>query len=265
MDRLMIKNLLTLILVLSATGTTFGSFVLYADDFDNDGLTTNAGVGGGLTQRSLRGGHHFFQDNGNLQFTTTGNTNFQNRVIAFSDNTFQSTLGFEVTVDSFQTNFGGASSLAFGLISDDTDFTTYTNASPSFNPFEDPSVEGFGVRNDTSNLNVSDGSSTTILDSGAPFTLGQVITTVIRFANNGSGGASWSWSVDGVSRGSGTIATFDFTENFHFVAFGQDDQGNKRIESVTVEGLMSVPEPNSLILFASLLPFAVLKRKKLPV
>lgn len=242
----MLKNITSLVLLsclLLSAGSARADVVVYQDAFDNDGLGTNTGIGGGLTSRSLRSTHHHFDDTGVLQFVATGNTHFQNRVVAYTDNSFQSAGGFELTVNYFNSSYGGASALAFGLVSDDTDFSTYSG----FNPFTVASHYGFGVKTDDGDLTFTNGTTATTLVDSPELPLNVDTDVVLRFVNNGLGGANWAWSVGGVSRGSGDIATFDFTKSFQFVAYGQDDQGNKRINSVS---LAAVPEPSSFAILA---------------
>lgn len=235
------------------------STVVYQDDFDNDGLATNLGVGGILINRTLRGGNHNFADDGNLQFVTTGNTHFENKVIAYTDQTFSSAGGFEIIVNYFQTSYGGASKLAFGLASDDTNFGAYTSANN--NPFTNASVYGFGVTNDSGDLTFVNGTTNTNLSNTAELGLNSNNNVVIRFENNLAGGADWSWSMNGSQRGSGTIASFDFTKNFHFLAYGQDDQGNKRINSVTVDTII-IPEVSTFAMMLGGLGVVLVRRRR---
>lgn len=220
-------------LVVFSSTVSQAQTIVYQDSFDGDGLGINTSIGGGLTNRTIFA--HSWADNGNLQFNTTG-THFQRRAIAFSDNTFQSAGGFELSINYFNSSYGGASGLAFGLVRDDTDLSTYSG----FNPFGDASLYGFGATTDAGNLRFVDGSSATTLDSGAPLPLGTDTEVVLSFLANDSGGANWSWSVGGTDRNSGTISAFDFNSSYHFVAYGQDDQGNKRINSVS---LTAIPLP----------------------
>lgn len=243
-----------LIITTSSILTTASSMaaVLYQDVYMGDGLATNVvdsggtglgGIGGGLVNNSITATKSF-DDDGNLQYVSASGTNFQQRALAYTSNSFQSDGGFSLTVDYFQTSYGGASLLAFGLISSDTALGSYTG----FNPFSDAGTYGFGVTNDSGNFNYTDGSSSNLLEGAGALALNASTEVQLNFVNNGSGGANWSWSVGGVDQSSGTIATFDFSKNFHFVAYGQDDQGNKRINSVTLETTAAVPEPSSTAL-----------------
>ncbi|MFC5050399.1 PEP-CTERM sorting domain-containing protein [Rubritalea spongiae] len=232
--------------------------VLYQDVFMGDGLATNVvdagdtglgGIGGGLVNNSITATKSF-DDNGNLQYVSASGTNYQQRALVYTSNTFQSTGGFKLTVDSFMTSRGGASGISFGLVSDDTDMGAYSG----FHPFTGnvagdaaTTIEGFGVNADNQNFYSMDGSFGQLLGAGL-LPLNQVNTVVMSIVNNGTGGANWSWSVNGVDQGAGTITSFDFTENYQFVAYGQDDQGNKNIRSVTLESTVAVPEPSSTAL-----------------
>ncbi|WP_372795838.1 hypothetical protein [Pontiella sp.] len=247
----MMKRWLTILLVYAGVMISrYGqASLVYEDNFDNDSLGVNAnGVGGGMSSRTIRGGNHYWDDTGVLQFVTTGNTHFLNRVIAYTDNSFKSSDGFELTVDYFWTSDGGASSLSFGLVSDDTDLSAYSG----LHPFSgDTAVYSFGMNADNGNLAFSDGTAVTNLDNAAG-SLGPAASTsfevTMNIVPNGSGGANWAWSINSVTQGVGNVASFDFSKNFHFVAYGQDDQGNKGINSVS---LTAIPEPATLGLISA--------------
>ncbi|VGO12987.1 hypothetical protein PDESU_01541 [Pontiella desulfatans] len=232
------KRWLGMMTALAATllAGTAQAAVVYQDNFDNDTLTVNTNSGGGMTSRSLRGGVGYkWDDDGNLQYSASS-THFQNRAIGYTDNGFQSTDGFELTVDYFWTLSSGASALSFGLVSSDTDFTTYSG----YHPFSgDTSVYSLGVNSKNGNLAFTDGSTVTNLDSGSlgPAALPTHFVVVMNVSPDGLGGADCSWSIDGVDQGTSNIPVFDFSKTFHFVAYGQDDQGNKGIYSVSLNAL----------------------------
>ncbi|WP_372846652.1 hypothetical protein, partial [Pontiella sp.] len=123
------KKIIALLVVCLLASVGVQAAIIYQDNFGEDGLGVNAGVGGGLTSRTIR--QHSWDDTGVLQFVTSANTHYLNRAIAYTDNTFQSSQGFKLTVDYFWTSTLGASSLSFGLVSDDTDLSTYSG----FHPF----------------------------------------------------------------------------------------------------------------------------------
>ncbi|WP_372806794.1 hypothetical protein [Pontiella sp.] len=210
--------------------------ILYLDAFDHDTLATNAtGVGGGLANNTLRGCS--WQDDGNLQFDDSGGTHYERRALAYSTNGFASATGFELSVDYFISSLAGAGAvrLSFGLVADDTAFDAYSG----FDPFGvETSVYGLGVcMNKLNALIFTDGSSTTNLATGS-FVAGANTPVVLRVEPDGSGGADWAWSINGVGQGDGHIEAFDFSRNFHFVAYGQDDQYNLRINSVMLKRIV---------------------------
>lgn len=229
--------------------------IVYQDSFDNDGLASNSGTGGTLTSNSIR--QHSWSDNGSLLFTETANTNFQNRALVFTNNSFQSSVGFQLEVDFLFTNNGGASALSFGLIREDANLATYNG----FHPYlSDTSVYSFGINTDTGNLGFTDASTVSLLDDGVIGTSGTSRNVILTIVSDGATGADWSWSLDGVSQGSGNIAIFDFASGYRFAAYGQDDQGDKSISSVT---LSTIPEPSSLLLLGISFTAMLARRKRL--
>jgi hypothetical protein len=247
-EPMMKKILCSLCVGLLMTGVVPAT-VIYQDNFDNDGLGVNTnGVGGGMTSRSLRGGTGYnWDDDGNMQYSTSA-THYLNRAIAQTDTGFQSTGGFTLTVDYVWTSNLGASHLGFGLVSD-MDFSSYDG----YNPFwTDSSVYSFGVKSDVglafqNGTDLTGSTDVTQLSAGSLGTSDSAKTVMMSITPDGLGGANWSWSLDSVDQGSGTIAAFDFTKTFHFVAYGQDDQGNKYISSVVLD---AIPEPAAIGLLA---------------
>jgi hypothetical protein len=216
--------------------------LLYSDTFDNDGLDTNTGTGGGATQTT---GGGTWSDDGDATYNNTG-TGYADSSLLYSVNSFQSDGGFELTVnytcDSVATF--GRNLFGFGLLADASSWT----ATDDDNPFaEQAAVYSIGVNLiDESGvpvgLNFADGSTVTTLDSDA-IGAGTDRELVIRVEDDGNGGAEWTLSIDGTKEGSGNIASFDFTKSFSFAAYGQDDERTKVINSVS---LTSIPEPATI-------------------
>ncbi|VGO13141.1 hypothetical protein PDESU_01695 [Pontiella desulfatans] len=216
--------------------------IVYQDNFDNDGLGVNTnGVGGGLGNRTIYGTKSW-ADDGNLQYVTGTGTAHGERALTYSENGFQSAEGFELTVSYLNSSYGNSSKIALGLISTDTDFSTYGG----MNPFTESSTYSVGITTDIGDLTFTDGVSSTNLYDGPELPLNADTNVVIRIENDGAGGADWSWSLGGVSQGSGNIAVFDFSKTYHFVAYGRDDAGDKRINSVSLTALgNAVPTADS--------------------
>ena len=96
----------------------------------------------------------------------------------------------------------------------------------------------------------TDGVTTTHLDESGTnqqFIAGSSTPVTIQVVPDGLGGANWGYSINGVQEASGNLATFDFSQGFRFVAYGQDDQTTRSIQSVS---LATVPEPSSLVLIS---------------
>ncbi|MDF1739086.1 MAG: autotransporter outer membrane beta-barrel domain-containing protein [Verrucomicrobiales bacterium] len=232
-------TLLFLVAMCVGTSVLQAQTVVYQDSFDNDTLAANAGTGGGLSNRSFGG--HFWQDNGNLNFNRAGSNNFQNAALAYSMSTFQSNEGFELSVDYSDGSFGAAARrLSFGLVSSATNLGTYTpSTATNRNPFSDSNLYSFGLTV-REGLRFTDGATVTTLEAG-DFQAGS--SAFISILNDGMGGADWSFSIDGLSQATGNIATFDFGPGYHFVAYGQDNEGARSLQSVMLAVIDPVIDP----------------------
>ena len=226
--------------------------IIYQDTFDNDGLATNTGIGGGLQEFEAPSGSGgagglTVVDDGNLTSPSTGHNNRGN---FFSLNTFDLTGGFTLTAEldllSGNVQTGNASRAMFGLISDATTPARFGNIvqpdSIAFSPvgdFDGLVYEGTEIDNTLS------------LDATTGFQ-----TVTISVAANG---LDYTYSVDGVSE-SGTLASaFDFTEEYYIVGAFQDAESFTVYESITLE---VVPEPSSAALLGLGGLALILRRRK---
>ncbi|WP_162026986.1 LamG-like jellyroll fold domain-containing protein [Lentimonas sp. CC4] len=213
--------------------------VLYQDSFDGDTLAVNSsGIGGGAVNRTMF--THAWTDDGDATFVPTG-TSYTRRALLYSANTFQSDTGFKLTVRYTTGSVGNtaAHNLSFGLISGDTDLSTYGG----FNPFRvDTSVYSIGanVTEDqdvaSQGLNFTNGSTVTTLDQSgtrAQFQAGETCEVTIEIGKGGY----WCYRINGEYEASGVLADgFDLTKEYHVVVYGQDDNGGgKAIESIQLE------------------------------
>ena len=211
---------------------------LYQDIFDGDGLSNNSGIGGGLLLNNISNAS--WLDEGDASFST-GNENFRRRALIYSENAFQSNEGLKLTVKYVTGSIvdTGAHDLSFGLISTDTDLSTYTGV----NPFKrDPSIYGVGINvtpefdPETQGLTVSNGTEVRALDqsgTNTQFKEGTVSEAVFAIGKDGA----WSYSIDGVQEAVGVVPEgFDLRKHYHVVVYGQDDNGGgKSIESIQLE------------------------------
>jgi hypothetical protein len=126
------KKAMFVILLLCVVGAAQAAIieVLYEDNFDNDGPGTNTGIGGGAANRTIR--NHSWVDDGDATFAVTDDVNYLNRALVYSENAFQSSSGFKLTVWYTSSSLGvtAANQLSFGLISSDTDLSTYSHWNP---------------------------------------------------------------------------------------------------------------------------------------
>ncbi|MDQ8179584.1 LamG-like jellyroll fold domain-containing protein [Pelagicoccus sp. SDUM812005] len=215
------------------------SSVLYQDRFDGDTLSVNtSGVGGGAVNRTIEG--HSWEDDGNLSFIEAG-TPYTQRALVYSQNAFQSDSGFRLTVELTTGSIGdlAAHNLSFGLVSVDTDLSSYSG----YNPFQaDSSVYSLGANVTLDGgaafqgLNFTDGSTVENLDQSGTrvqFKAGEPCKVYIEIGIGGS----WNYRIDDQYEASGVLLDgFDFSKSYRVVVYGQDDHGGgKSIQSVKLE------------------------------
>ncbi|MGJ8672760.1 Ig-like domain-containing protein [Rubritalea sp.] len=223
---------------MAALGLTAHAGVLYQDSFDNDGLSTNNGIGGGAINRTIQA--HSWTDDGDATFLTAG-TSYTRRALLYSENTFQSDTGFKLTVQFTTGSVGdlAAHNLSFGLIRSNTDLSGYSG----YNPFTaEASLYSIGANvtagggTASRGLNFSNGTTNTTLDTSgtrAQFVAGETCEVTLEI---GIGGY-WCYRINGVYESSGVLAEgFDLSQNYHVAIYGQDDHGGgKSIQSVSLE------------------------------
>ncbi|MDF7801296.1 Ig-like domain-containing protein [Pontiellaceae bacterium B1224] len=238
------------VMLLASAGQA--QILIYQDNYDNDGLGVNTNAGGGMLNRTAS--VHSWTDNEALAFLDNGNGSFRNRAIAYTENAFQSDGGFQLDV-TYQLNatpngaVGGAQ-LSWGLISADTDLSTYglggnTSAATGFSPFGGTDAEATNVYSvgiqiiSGAGLNFTDGAGVTVLDASSFPNIPGTGATNISFSvvDDGLGGADWSLSLGPTNLASGNITVFDFTKSYRFASYGQDDNRSFQIDSVSLYGL----------------------------
>ncbi|MEI6893007.1 MAG: hypothetical protein V5783_12690, partial [Pontiella sp.] len=241
-----IKRYIAVGVLAGAISANVSADVLYQDYFDNDSLAVNTnGMGGGAINRTILA--HAWTDDGDATFVTSG-TSFMHRAILYSKNTFQSDAGFKLTVN-YTTGLLSdlaAHNLSFGLISSDTDISTYAG----YNPFEaNTNIYSIGVNLTADGgvavrgLNFTDGSIVTNLDQSgthAEFKAGERCEVTIEI---GVGGY-WCYRIDGVYEASGVLLEgFDLSNRYRVVVYGQDDHGGeKSIQAIRLETAYALGE-----------------------
>ncbi len=245
---------------LALTATSAHADVIYQDNFDNDGLATNTGIGGGAafidttpsTDPARLGA---WGDDGNLTSTDAGGGWGGSSANAYSLNGFDLQNGFtlEVTynVVNVQTRLtiglveeAGAVLDASGLATSGAGGTPYGIV---FNPAaHDNGTKRNGWVNRYPNapgLQFSDGSSVTQLsDAQARGTGTHTLVLQMDAASN------WSYSVDGAVATTGTIggAGFDLTRDYRFFVRNQQSSIANNIQSVTL--IMTPPDGTVLMI-----------------
>ncbi|MDB4532591.1 right-handed parallel beta-helix repeat-containing protein [bacterium] len=172
---------------------------------------------------------------------------FLRRALIYSTPIYQSDSGFKLTVGYTTGTIGDdlGHNLSFGLISTDTNLTTYSG----FNPFKaDTSVYSIGVNltadgsTAAQGLNFTNGSSRTTLDhSGSHVQFGssdrlqtnESNIVVIEIGPNGC----WRYTINGITEATGIIAEgFDLSKSYRVAVYGQDDNGDgKSIQHLSLE------------------------------
>ncbi|MDP5062223.1 MAG: hypothetical protein NWP64_09910, partial [Maribacter sp.] len=179
---------------------------------------------------------------GDLIYNSNGGTNFKDRALMYTQNTYQSDDGFKLTIN-YTTGAideaDGAHALSFGLISDETDFTTYTG----WNTFgRTGTVYSLGANITTTfdansrGVNFTNGTNyDTIDESGtaAQFIANASTEVVLEIGKDNI----WRYYINGVFEDSGVIdGGFDLTKSYHVAVYGQDDNGGgKSIQNIKLE------------------------------
>jgi hypothetical protein len=199
--------------------------------------------------QSLRSGATWQEDliSGGFTYNSNG-TNYQNRALLYSSETFQSDDGFKLTIEYTTGSIGdsAAHNFSFGLISDETDLSHFDG----FNPFKtDLSIYSIGANltadGDATARGINftrDGERTTLDQSGTrvQFATGTSTKVTIEI---GIGGY-WSYRINDEYEASGVLVDeIDLSKNYHVVVYGQDDNGGgKSIQSITLENRYAVGE-----------------------
>ena len=205
-----------------------------------------------MAQNSINGGAYWTnlgpdKKPGDLAYDNRSN-NYDYRALMYSTQAFQSDGGFRLKVNYTTGNIGDSlgHNFSFGLISTDTDVTSYAG----FNPFRsDTSVYSLGVNLTTDldasarGLNFTNGASSITLDqsgTNVQFVTDASTEVLIEIGQNGV----WSYSINGVEEASGVISGgFDLTKSYRVAIYGQDDNGGgKSIQSMSLD-LIDVPVP----------------------
>jgi hypothetical protein len=232
---------------IALTATSANAGIVYNDNFDNDGLATNTGTGGGLDSYDRQGGP--WLDNGVLDSNRTGNNDRGN---VYTVNSFDLSGGFKLEV-SYTFNsltVGDANRANIGLIDiipaaqNNTTYVTH---------YLGTNQDRYGIG---MNLTAEDGPQGLIL---ADDTGGGSLTTLSNAQTINTGthsfvlevdsSSSWSYSIDSATATTGTIggSGFDFARDYQFIAYMQDSHNRLKINSVT---LTQVPEPATMSLLA---------------
>ena len=214
---------------------------------DQSGAFSTYGVSTGEVTTS------FVNDGSNVfTYTNTGGTNnhrknYKNRAVLVSDNAYTSATGFtlEITHKISTTTTTAANRFTFGLVSDDTDYSTALNYAtlPGQNPYATlDTVYSLGVNLGNieafqgltfTNGTVAVPGTTTLLHGTSDFVGGNVASKV-GFSIDAN--SDWVLQIDGDTKASGNIAGgFDLTKSYKVVIYGQDNEQSKVIDAISLK------------------------------
>lgn len=223
-----VKKTITICCFMLLLNNTIQAQVFYDETSSNEVLS----IEGGATWDNASSGGFEYNNNG---------SNAQNRALFYSTSAYQSEDGFKLTIEYTAGSIEDIAghNFSFGLISDETDLSTYAG----FNPFKTTeSVYSIGA-NLTSNedatargLNFTNITERVTLDESgtrAQFVAGKTTKVTIEI---GIGGY-WSYRINNVYEASGVLLEgFDLTKNYHIAVYGQSDNGDgKSIQSISLE------------------------------
>ncbi|MGJ8692955.1 MAG: dockerin type I repeat-containing protein [Thalassotalea sp.] len=191
---------------------------------------------------SIEGGANWSEDSiaGAFNYNNNGEL-ASHRAMIYSTESYQSNDGFRLTIEYKAGSLSNLNShnFSFGLISDDTDLSSYHGS----NPFAaTQSVYSIGANLTSDNgtsargLNFTDGSKRVTLDESGTrvqFAIGQTTKVTIEV---GIGGY-WSYRINDEFEADGVLAEgFDLSKSYRVAVYGQDDQGGeKSIQSITLK------------------------------
>jgi len=213
--------------------------VVYQDAFDDDGIDVNTGVGGGLNRYARQG--DTWVDNGDLIGNSTGGNDRGN---VWSLNSFDLSAGFSLEVSYTIDNIGagGANRVIIGLIDALPETQTNTTYITHFLADNQSKSYGIGMNMTTDTgpqgLNFADNTGSVTPLSNEQTILTGTHTFLIEMDTE----SNWSYSIDGATATTGTIAGegFDLTRDFQFFAYVQDYRYNKiNLHSATLSTLGS--------------------------
>ena len=193
----------------------------YSDTFDNDGLATNFGKGGGLINRTWFGSA--WVDDGNLTGPVSGARWFRSLVYTALSYPVSSGFRLDVTYSVTNTVVGEERATAtFGLVADDATEDDmdilFSREMPIYGigmSLTDCTVEDGvqGLHTDTGTL--------TLLSNAQTVTAGTNRTFSLTALSDGS----WSYSIDGAAPTTGANLDLDLGNDYRFAAFVRQDPG----------------------------------------
>ncbi|WP_411845131.1 LamG-like jellyroll fold domain-containing protein [Roseibacillus persicicus] len=229
-----------LLMMLGIIGPASGQ-VVYEDSFDEDGLTTNNGTGGGgivETFNNASGSFAWNDDDDDNEGLSSGVATSGGQITTFrSENSFNVSNGFtlEVTFD-MASNLPGnpypSNHFSFGMVSDELDTKNNLFATSGETPLSDGIGFSLGLRNGSADegliewdLDAVSGEASLL--NAITFATGSAQTLVLDVGPDGS----YTYTYGAIS-GSGTTV-IDLTQTYFFKARTQGSQDNV-IQSVTL-------------------------------
>ena len=168
-------------------------------------------------------------------------TDGQNRALLYSKDSYQSDDGFKFTVSFTTASVAShvAHSFSFGIISNETDLSSYQG----YNPFgQETSIHSLGInvvpntsKGIKSGIYFTNGTQATNLDQSgtrASFAAGETTTVVMTIEKGGY----WSYRINGVYEASGVLLDgLDLSKPYRVVLYAQGDQSTPSVHAITLE------------------------------
>jgi len=211
---------------------------LYHETFDKDGLEKNNGVGGGAVVKSIQAGQ--WSDNGNGAYVGSLAGKSTSGALLLSKQAFRSEHGFTMNVRYYCESKKPSAQLSLGLISSETNFSSYKGGNPFHTGVVKHKLYGLGVsiidnkKTKSQGMYFSNSSVGMQLDHAGTrvqFSNGRPTVVTIEIEKGGY----WCYRIDGIYEASGVLPEgIDLTKSYHVAVYAAGDEA-KILESIRLD------------------------------